>query len=155
MKYKILPILDSSLKRQTFFIVSGVFCIIADQALKYLARTGSGPHYLIPQLVGWEYFENYGIAFGIPIPHLIVIPLTITIIATGLWYLHKTKHSTYRSIAAALIIAGALSNLYDRMIYGFTIDYIRIFTSILNLADISIVMGIFLLLNSTIKKTKE
>jgi lipoprotein signal peptidase len=49
------------------------------------------------------------------------------------------------------IIAGAVSNVIDRFIYGFTIDYIRIFTSILNCADILIIIGALLLM----KRSKE
>lgn len=51
-------------------------------------------------------------------------------------------------LGASLLIAGALSNLIDRTVYGFTIDYIRMFTSIFNLADLSIVVGAILLLKN-------
>jgi len=42
----------------------------------------------------------------------------------------------------SLATAGALSNLIDRVVYGHTVDYILIFTGIINLADVLIVVGI-------------
>ncbi len=49
----------------------------------------------------------------------------------------------------SLIILGGLSNLFDRIIFGYVIDWIRVFflpTSIFNVADIMIVGGIICLI---------
>ena len=45
-----------------------------------------------------------------------------------------------------LVIAGASSNLIDRVFFGFTIDYLRILTSVINVADIMIISGVLILL---------
>ncbi len=152
MKYNFFTSLQPSLKRQRVLILSGVFGIVLDQLLKYGARTNpESRHYVIERMLGWEYFENTGIAFGIPIPHIIVIPLTVVIISAGIYYVKKSKTDSVRLFAASLIIAGALSNLIDRITFGFTIDYIRIITSIINLADVMVIVGVLLLL----KKQKK
>ncbi len=146
MKYNFFTNLQLSLKRQGVLMLSGVFGIVLDQLLKYTARTNpEDTYYVIERILGWEYFENTGIAFGIPIPHIIVIPLTIAIIIAGIYYIKKSKTDSLRLFASSLIIAGALSNLIDRIIFGFTVDYIRIITSIINLADVMVLGGVVLL----------
>ncbi len=139
-------------RRHWFIILSGVFCIALDQILKHFARTyPSVTHYLVPHIIGWEYFENTGIAFSIPIPQFIIIPMTIVIIIIGGIMVKKEQKNKVHLLGAGLIIAGALSNLTDRMLYGITIDYIRVFTSIFNIADLAIILGGILVL----KKNKN
>ncbi len=145
------------MKRHTIVIFSGVFYICLDQILKQIARLSeSHPVYIIDQLIGWEYFENPGIAFGIPVPQFIVLPLSILIVILGLYHLQKIHHTRKQIIGIALITAGAISNLIDRIIYGITIDYIRIFTSILNIADIAIIIGaIFIITKDASARTQN
>lgn len=51
------------------------------------------------------------------------------------------------SVASYLfILDGTLSNLIDRILYHHTIDYWRVFTAVINLADILIVVGFILLI---------
>ncbi len=139
-------------QRHGIFLLSGVFGIVLDQVLKYTARHHPEyTYYILDRILGWEYFENPGIAFGIPVPHTIVIPLTIGIIATGLWYAQKYTHTRTQYLALTLIIAGACSNLIDRILFGITIDYMRIVTSIINLADLMVIGGVLLLLTHTKK----
>ena len=60
---------------------------------------------------------------------------------------HNTEHEARntRLLSLILIISGALSNFIDRILIGATIDYIRIFTGVINLADVMIVVGASLL----------
>lgn len=155
MKFNLFYNLRELAKRHTIVILSGVFCIVVDQTFKYVAQTSQDhAFYLIPHLVGWEYFENPGIAFGIPVPQSIIIPLTLLIVIIALLFLKKKSITRQKFLGVILITAGAISNLIDRVLYGFTIDYIRIITSILNIADILIILGAFLLIREN-KKTKK
>jgi signal peptidase II len=131
-------------------LLSGcLFCF--DQALKYFAQTHQTyAWYIIDPTVGWEYFANPGIAFGITfplIPLLIITPLT-------LWFFFYTQgQRTYHSsMGFALICAGALSNMLDRIFYQYVIDYLRLITSMFNLADVYILVGVFILLREQSKK---
>lgn len=68
------------------------------------------------------------------------------------------KDSEY--IAFSLILGGALGNLYDRIILGYVIDFIEIYYKnfswpIFNIADISISLGLILLLYSMLFKCKK
>lgn len=131
-------------------LLSGcLFCF--DQVLKYFAQTHQKyTWYLIDHAVGWEYFANPGIAFGISfplIPLLIITPLT-------LWFFFYTQkpRTYYSNVGFALICAGALSNMLDRIIYQYVIDYLRLITSMFNLADVYILVGVFILLREQWKK---
>jgi signal peptidase II len=137
------------------YSICGFFILLVDQWLKTYARANQTfTYYLTDPYLGWEYFGNPGIAFSLPISNTILVIVTPLIIL-GL-FIVLTKHYKRKlfSLGIILIIAGAISNLVDRILFELTIDYIRIFTSIFNLADISIVAGAVLLLFSSPKQKK-
>ncbi|MDD2656768.1 MAG: signal peptidase II [Patescibacteria group bacterium] len=137
-----------------YFLLSG-FLFILDQFLKYLAfHNQSFRFYIIKPWLGWEYFANPGIAFGLPVPQLFILILTPLILsALTIWWLKNKNKTNHFYLGVCLIFAGALSNLIDRIVFSITIDYFRVLTSVMNLADITIVMGAILLLYKS-KKSK-
>ncbi|MEC6823818.1 signal peptidase II [Photobacterium piscicola] len=65
---------------------------------------------------------------------------------------------TAHNIGCAFIIGGALGNLFDRIQYGFVIDFLDFHYknhhfAIFNLADVAIFCGVILYLLSSLKKT--
>ena len=68
--------------------------------------------------------------------------------------IRNKKPSTTLCAAYILILGGALSNFIDRLLFGITIDYFRILTSVFNVADIMIVVGAGLLIVEEYKKKK-
>ncbi|MFA6427256.1 MAG: signal peptidase II [Candidatus Magasanikbacteria bacterium] len=123
-------------------IVTSGFFLVCDQYLKFIAsRDPMRSYYIWKSWLGWEYFENPGIAFGIPVPSSIVISITPIIIAGILWWLYFKNKCTISMYGGICIIAGAFSNFIDRIFYSITIDYIRILTSLINLADVLIIVG--------------
>lgn len=143
-----------------FFFLLGGFFFILDRFLKNrIFENQNQSFYLWKPWIGWEYFANTGVAFGIPLPWFASLISTPLILFGLLWY-YKNKKTTQAilSIAYAFIFFGALSNLIDRILYHITIDYFRVFTSIFNIADIMIVLGAFLFFYEEIKlrhKTKK
>ncbi len=133
--------------------VGGLFLLL-DQFLKYVARMNEYTElYLVDPWLGWEYFRNFGIAFSVPVSQFIVIPLSFIIIGGLVIYVdHSKSRSPSLLFGASLVVFGAFSNIIDRMFFGYTIDYFRVFTSIINLADISIVAGAVLLVVAGYKK---
>lgn len=130
-----------------YFLLSG-FLFVLDQIFKYFAfHHQTFQFYILKPWLGWEYFPNPGIAFGLPVPQSIILILTPAILlALGFWW-SKNKHKTNNFyLGVCFIFAGAISNLIDRIIFSITIDYLRIITSVMNLADITIVVGAILLL---------
>ena len=65
----------------------------------------------------------------------------------------KTAHN----IGCALVVGGALGNLFDRIHYGFVVDFVDVFYknhhfAIFNIADVAIFCGAILYVFSSIKK---
>ncbi|PLX26608.1 signal peptidase II [Candidatus Parcubacteria bacterium] len=138
-------------------VISSGFFLLFDQLLKYIARTNPDhTYYLWQPWIGWEYFENTGIAFGLPLPQPIILLLTpvIIILIVG-WWTQKKKPNALFYWGTILIITGALSNFIDRILFAITIDYVRIITSVFNIADILIVTGAFLLFLQELHKDKN
>lgn len=93
-------------------------------------------------LLNVMFFQNHGIAFGIPVQRLFSVAIAITLIV-GFVYLFA-RSSGRLKLAGFLVIVGALSNLYDRLIHGYVTDYLFLWgRSAVNLADILILLGIF------------
>ena len=116
-----------------------------DQFLKYRALGAWPEKILLNKFFGWQPFLNDGVAFGLPVPMVIITVMSILIIAMFVFLLtrdDKIKNNFGIFACLSIATAGALSNLIDRIIYGHTVDYILIFTGIINLADVLIVMGV-------------
>jgi signal peptidase II len=122
--------------------------LCADQLVKYCAYPASklyipAFHYYVLGLVSWYPAANYGITLNwlsqIAPWLLAILQLSI------LLYLYQLKPPKYSWI---WISAGALSNILDRLTYGYVIDYLSFkalgFTwpAIVNLADLYITSGI-------------
>ena len=88
--------------------------------------------------------RNPGIAFDIPIPLGIVLPITLLICLAfaRIAYTHKSDNLP-QSLGALATVIGALGNGIDRLVNGFTTDYLIFFsTSAINLSDVLILLGI-------------
>ncbi len=132
------------------FAISGLFLLL-DQTFKYIARTNpEQTHYIINPWLGWEYFENQGIAFSLPFPNPLLLLITPLILFFLIHTLLQKQILTLPGIyGITLILSGAISNFTDRILFGITIDYLRVATSVLNLADVMIVAGTLLVIFST------
>ena len=140
--------------RLLLFSFSGGLFLLLDQYCKHLAQIFPNFRwYLIPRIVGWEYFENPGVAFGVPLPQFLILFYTPIILATLFFFYKKKKRpSELFSFSIILIFFGAVSNFIDRVLFSLTIDYLRIFTGIFNIADFMILGGAILLLWDQRKK---
>lgn len=132
--------------RVELYLLSGFFLLVIDQILKYIARTNSDfTKYIIDPWLGWEYLGNPGIAFSLPIPNFLLIIITpLIILYLVILAIKYYKKKPLLTLGLILIIFGATSNFIDRVLFSLTIDYIRIITSVINLADVVIVAGAIL-----------
>lgn len=146
--------------RLTIYLLTSGFFLLIDQVLKYLARTNSDfSFYIWKTWFGWEYLGNTGIAFSMPVPNWLVVIFTpIILLGLFIWFFKfykRQKVNCYLLSAICLIVVGAVSNYIDRVLFGVTIDYLRILTGVINLADVMIVVGVGLLLFTEGIKKKE
>jgi lipoprotein signal peptidase len=155
------------------YLLIGLFFLLFDQFLKWQSLHNWSEKYLLNKFLGWQPFLNPGVAFGLPLPNIWQILFGLIIISIISYILFKllnddknysllTTHSlrqykvwiqTLRQGSLILILAGAVSNLIDRIVYHHTVDYFLILTGIINLADVMIVGGfiLFFLLNFELK----
>lgn len=105
----------------------------------------------------FSFAKNYGIAFSLPIGGLwlLVLIAAILVILLFVFVLWVDKRDI-RSIPLLGIILGAASNLWDRLVYGFVIDYLDLsYFTVFNLADVMIVSSAAILIWLEIKKPSQ
>ena len=147
-----------SLKTKVIFLILGVVLVVVlDQATKLLASSN-----LVD--VGWFKIidhNNFGILFGINLPYGLIIILSVLflIVLLGLFFFSKVSNSIYY-IGIILSFSGGISNLIDRIRFGFVKDFLSFnFWPVFNLADVTIIVGVVLIIytilkNEHIKKSK-
>ena len=103
------------------------------------------------------YVKNTGVAFGIldavqsSFKSSILAVLTVAAIIAVLVYSWRTPASNkLLQMGLSLILAGALGNLYDRVNYGYVVDFIEVYFRSyrwpsFNIADSAITAGVALL----------
>lgn len=101
---------------------------------------------IIPFVLGTTHHQNHGLLANIHLPMIVILCLTtaicIGILIATIQELGQKNPLILRLIAYALILGGALGNLFDRIQYGYVFDWILIFTrSIINIADLAIAIG--------------
>lgn len=91
---------------------------------------------------------------------LSLIPLLA--LCYGIYYLLKNSQlNTLLVLGICFVIGGGLGNLYDRLLYGSVTDFLHIDfyflkTGIFNLADVSIMIGmIMLVIHLYVKRTLQ
>ena len=136
------------------FVLSGIV-ILLDQATKYWVRTHLTmgevflPSFWLSQYVRILRWENTGAAGGLFQGYSDVFLVFSLIASLGiLAYLPRLPRGD-RSLhlAMGLVLGGAIGNLVDRLIQGYVTDFISIGNlPVMNVADISILAGILLLL---------
>jgi signal peptidase II len=87
------------------------------------------------------------------------LPL-LAILGALVYIIINTKLTKYTLLGIILIIGGGVGNLYDRMIHGSVtdfmhIDFIIFQTGVFNVADMSIMAGMFIILINSYLKRKE
>lgn len=92
--------------------------------------------------------RNPGIAFDIPLKLQVILTISFVlgVVLTHVAWKNRILNPplTYASL---LVIIGGIGNVYDRVVYGFTVDYILLFgRSAINLSDAVILLGILWLL---------
>ncbi|NTW22479.1 signal peptidase II [Candidatus Falkowbacteria bacterium] len=134
--------------KTTAVFLAVVFLFMADRWLKSLAMAGFSRE-IIGYLLVFDFSKNFGIAFSLPFPgHLLPILVgSIILILTHFARLAYLQQDFFLVSAYVLIIGGSISNLFDRLRYGFVVDYLEVaYFSILNVADMMIFCGVLWLL---------
>ena len=135
-----------------FYLIS-VLLIIADQIFKLVAKASlynNNTVVVIPGFFELTYVENTGAAWGIFKDGTIYLTIISFVASIAIAFMLFFAKTSFMKVSLALILAGAIGNLIDRIRLGYVIDYLSFYIfgkpfPVFNLADACIVMMIFLL----------
>jgi signal peptidase II len=128
------------------FVINSLFKLAALQNKCFIfclnAVTNAG--------AAFSLFENFSFIQAL----LIIIALAVLFL-TIYFYIKHSDQSKLILWALPLIFIGTFSNLLDRIVYGYVVDYIPFFSSALftfNIADLSNFIGVVLLIVFLLRK---
>src|SRR5581483_4111882 len=145
--------------RKYHFLIA-VLIVLADRVAKWVVQAKIDLHdniNIIPGFFRLTHVENRGAAFGLfaespsewKVTVLVLFSLVALVIVSAL--LWKNSHAmTSTGVGLALILGGALGNLWDRLLSGHVVDFLDFYLGsyhwpAFNIADSAIVIGAFLL----------
>ncbi len=146
------------MRRFHFFIAMAV--VLLDRATKWLVATKISLHdgiQVIPGFFRLTHVENRGAAFGLfadspsqwKLAMLVLFSIVALVVVSAL--LWRNSHAmTSTGVGLALILGGALGNLWDRLLNGRVVDFLLFYVGqyqwpAFNVADSAIVVGAGLL----------
>ena len=147
--------------RKYHFLIA-VLVVLLDRGSKWLVQNSITLHDSIPVLPGFfrlTHVQNSGAAFGLfadsssewKITILVLFSLLALVVVSAL--LWKNSHvMTSTGVGLALILGGAVGNLWDRLFSGHVVDFFDFYLGsyhwpAFNIADSAIVIGAFLLVS--------
>ena len=136
--------------------ITAVMVFVADQVTKAVVQSSIPEHTTVPVLphfLNLVHTNNAGAAFGLfsdsPAPWKTVLLIVISgallaLVIAVMWRNHRLRWET--GVGLALILGGALSNLFDRIRLGRVVDFLDVYYRsyhwpTFNLADSAIVVG--------------
>ena len=145
-------------------LAGAVFVALADQASKAwivnVVKLRDIQHIDLSRIFDLTWVQNYGASFGMLagglISRIFLSALSFTIaIALVIWLARVDRKIP--AIGIAFLIGGAVGNLYDRVAYGYVIDFLDFsglwFPWVFNVADMAINVGIaFLILDAILNR---
>lgn len=159
------------LTRTALIVILIVFNITIDQVSKIIVRAqvipGSetdilGSFLTLHNVENSGAFLGMGSDFNPTLKLILLLLLPIGVLGYVLYYIIKNKDLDKLSlIGFCFVIGGGIANVYDRIVYGSVTDFFHIDlggvfrTGIFNVADMSVMLGMGLLLYGGFKNNKK
>lgn len=127
-----------------------VFLFLADRFLKLFFQKNPAVSYggdFFSGFLSFNFYTNTGVAFGLKLNQQFLMLLILVILIFLAWLLVKEykRKNLLAIFSLTLILTGALSNMLDRVRFGYVIDYIDVkWFTVFNLADAMITIGVFI-----------
>ena len=154
-----------------WLLLLSVLVVVADRVTKWLASTRIVMGYnviVIPHVFAISHVENPGAAFSLfndssspaRVRWLLLIFSLLAAVAVLVALVKLGRSLTATTIALALILGGALGNAWDRLRFGYVIDFLEVHIihyhwPDFNVADSAIVVGGILLVFDALFSVKE
>lgn len=133
-------------KKKMAFYAAAIFFVALDRFLKFLAVNyySNNSVELVNNFFKFEFTPNYDIAFSIPLSGnlltALIVPLILALVYCFIYLIKRGEEKN--SFYLFFVILGAMSNLSDRLKFGYVIDYFDLkYFTVFNLADCLIVFG--------------
>lgn len=135
--------------------IFATLAFVLDQLSKYIVIHVMGvsqfnPIDVLPPLLNFRYGENRGINFGLfgdGVSVWALIAVALVICAGVLFWVWRHPQTRLAYASAGLLVGGALANVFDRLLYGFVLDFLNMSCCgidnpfVFNVADIFIFAG--------------
>ena len=150
------------MKKKPYIIAFFIFFIdvFSKQLICHIMSVGESVK-VIHNFFYITYTQNKGAAWSILEDHRILL-LIISVLALYLInkYMNKEKLSNLETFSYGMIIGGIVGNLFDRIFFGYVIDFLdfKLFGynyPIFNIADTFIVIGVILMVIISVRKEKK
>jgi signal peptidase II len=157
--------------RQTFLLLAlGVVLFGLDRWSKAAVAAAlplHSSHPVIPGFFDLVHTRNTGIAFSMlndasPLIKEWLLPIfsAVAVVAIFVLFWRQSQDASRLRWALALILAGAAGNLYDRLVYGYVVDFLDVYVGAwhwpaFNVADSCITVGAGLLLLDSLLKPAD
>ena len=132
------------------YAILAVVLVIADQVVKFLIRSNlelgeSVP--FIPHVLNLTYYQNTGAAFSLFREHTWILALISAVVSVALVVVMVKRVFRHPGgqVILAVILAGAVGNLIDRVLFGYVTDMFQtifINFAVFNVADCCLVCGV-------------
>ncbi len=165
-------------------VVLGLDLLSKALAFRFVAGTPVSPESVpaheavgvIPYILSLKLVPNRGAVFGIGQGQRLVFVVVgvVAVIVVVVAFLRSAAHRRFLHLALALILAGALGNLYDRIIFGVVRDMLWLFPGVklpfglawpggsdelypwvFNIADASLLAGLAILMLGMYREDKK
>ena len=145
---------NTNIKRYIISIILFAVLIVLDQFTKFWAASSlqDGPLALIDGVFEFYYLENHGAAFSmLQNAQVFFIIITVVFLVVGTYFIIKVpsdKHYLALRGSVLFIMAGALGNLIDRIVFGYVRDFLYfklIDFPVFNVADIYVSLAVIFL----------
>lgn len=138
--------MGKEIKKMIAILTAIIFFVGLDRFLKILALVNSQKEFeIIGQWLKFGFAFNYNIAFSLPFTGwALILATALIIMALMVFAVYLAKQRKFKQIwPLFMIIGGASCNLWDRLKYGYVIDYLDLkYFTVFNLADSMIVVGV-------------
>ncbi len=152
------------------WLLLSMLILVADRVTKDIFESTLSMYQrieVIPGYFDWTLAYNTGAAFSFLADaagwqrwFFAAIAIVVSVVLV-VWLKRLKRHETLLAVALAMVLGGALGNLYDRVVLGHVVDFIlvhwqsRWFFPAFNLADTFITIGAILLALDMFKSDKS
>lgn len=154
------PYMASKFQARLPYLLLVAVTLVLDRCTKFLIQSRFDLNESVSVIDGFfniTYVRNTGVAFGIfssissPAKSILLSAFTAVAVAVVVTYsVRSSAGNRLLQVALGFILGGALGNLYDRLTYGYVIDFLEFYVGAyhwpaFNVSDSAITTGVVLL----------